>query len=637
MTLLKHAFCYLILSILLASCGSLPGPQTPGTQTEPPSLSSETEEEPGLINENPEDYLQQAQQTTGQARFELLTKAINILIRQKQFAAARQQIDLLSSEYPHPYLQPSIQILQARLALYQGQPREALKRLPMAQILPARQQIEVYQLRAKAFMAAGYPLEAAKTRVQMEPLLTDEFAQQLNHQAIWEALSRLPLSSLRQLSQAPLHPQLLGWIELAKIARSAQTDWQHLQENIFAWQSRYPEHPAARIFAQQLGIKQLELMQHPEHIAVLLPLTGQYASAAAAIRDGLISAYYQHPDKNLHPEISFLDTSHNASAIWNYYRKAVDMGADFIIGPFLKTAVNHLAQASRLEVPTLTLNYAQNQEKLTENMFQFGLLPEDEARQAADMAFRQGHKQAITLVPKGPWGERLFRAFSQRFTELGGQIVNRGTYTPGKNDFKHPIQRLLNIDQSIKRYRQLQRLLKTRLKFTPYRRQDVDMIFMAATPKDARQLKPQFKFHYAGDLPVYATSHAFSGKINPAIDRDLNELYYTDMPWMLTPDPAIKKIFKKYWPEEERLSRFYALGYDAYNLIPYLAQLKAKPYERFSGQTGNIYIDDKQRLHRELLWAQFIKGKPELIELTYVPEEAANDDAMDAKKSRSSP
>ena len=637
MTLLKHAFCYLILSILLASCGSLPGPQTPGTQTEPPSLSSETEEEPGLINENPEDYLQQAQQTTGQARFELLTKAINILIRQKQFTAARQQIDLLSSEYPHPYLQPSIQILQARLALYQGQPREALKRLPMAQILPTRQQIEVYQLRAKAFMTAGYPLEAAKTRVQMEPLLKDEFAQQLNHQAIWEALSRLPLSSLRQLSQAPLHPQLLGWIELAKIARSAQTDWQHLQENIFAWQSRYPEHPAARIFAQQLGIKQLELMQHPEHIAVLLPLTGQYASAAAAIRDGLISAYYQHPDKNLRPEISFLDTSHNASAIWNYYRKAVDMGADFIIGPFLKTAVNHLAQASRLEVPTLTLNYAQNQEKLTENMFQFGLLPEDEARQAADMAFRQGHKQAITLVPKGPWGERLFRAFSQRFTELGGQIVNSGTYTPGKNDFKHPIQRLLNIDQSIKRYRQLQRLLKTRLKFTPYRRQDVDMIFMAATPKDARQLKPQFKFHYAGDLPVYATSHAFSGKINPAIDRDLNELYYTDMPWMLTPNPAIKKIFKKYWPEEERLSRFYALGYDAYNLIPYLAQLKAKPYERFSGQTGNIYIDDKQRLHRELLWAQFIKGKPELIELTYVPEEAANDDAMDAKKSRPSP
>ncbi len=637
MTLLKHAFCYLILSILLASCGSLPGPQTPGTQTEPPSLSSETEEEPGLINENPEDYLQQAQQTTGQARFELLTKAINILIRQKQFTAARQQIDLLSSEYPHPYLQPSIQILQARLALYQGQPREALKRLPMAQILPTRQQIEVYQLRAKAFMAAGYPLEAAKTRVQMEPLLKDEFAQQLNHQAIWEALSRLPLSSLRQLSQAPLHPQLLGWIELAKIARSAQTDWQHLQENIFAWQSRYPEHPAARIFAQQLGIKQLELMQHPEHIAVLLPLTGQYASAAAAIRDGLISAYYQHPDKNLRPEISFLDTSHNASAIWNYYRKAVDMGADFIIGPFLKTAVNHLAQASRLEVPSLTLNYAQNQEKLTENMFQFGLLPEDEARQAADMAFRQGHKQAITLVPKGPWGERLFRAFSQRFTELGGQIVNSGTYTPGKNDFKHPIQRLLNIDQSIKRYRQLQRLLKTRLKFTPYRRQDVDMIFMAATPKDARQLKPQFKFHYAGDLPVYATSHAFSGKINPAIDRDLNELYYTDMPWMLTPNPAIKKIFKKYWPEEERLSRFYALGYDAYNLIPYLAQLKAKPYERFSGQTGNIYIDDKQRLHRELLWAQFIKGKPELIELTYVPEEAANNDAMDAKKSRPSP
>ncbi len=632
MTLLRPLFYYTILAALLSACGSAPSTKT---TTQPPSSHYLKDDAPlGLPTEDPQTFLQQAQQSQGKERFTYWQQAINAFIHQQRFAEAHTQIQQLAQAFNADEYRIAVKILQARLSLKQGFPQEALKQLSMGAILPTAQQIEIYKLRANAFLAAGYPLEASKTRVQLESLLTDEFEQQLNQQATWEALSQLSLSSLRQLSHAPLHPTLRGWIELAKISRSAQTDWQHLQENILAWQQRYPKHPAAKVFARQLGIRQLSLIQRPSHIAVLLPLSGQYASAAAAIRNGLMSAYYLHPDTSLRPKITFLDTSNNAAAIWNYYRKAVELGADFIIGPFLKTAVNHLSQSSQLDVPTLTLNYAQNTEKLTNNMFQFGLLPEDEARQAADMAFRQGHHQAVSLVPEGQWGERLAQAFEQRFTELGGRIVNAQTYTPSKNDFKRPIQKLLNIDQSYARKRQLQRLLNTQLKFTPYRRQDVDMIFMAATARDARQLKPQFKFHYAGDLPVYATSHVFSGQIKKTIDRDLNDLYYTDMPWMLAPDTTLKTTFKTYWPEQQRLSRFYALGFDTYNLIPYLGQLKAKPYERFSGQTGDIYIDATQRLHRELLWAQFQRSKPTLIELNYMPEDVAENE-MDSQTSPS--
>jgi len=636
MTLLRQIFYYTILTALLSACGAVPSTKTSPQKHIQGGYLDSREQPSVLSDENPQEVLQQAQESQGQARFDFWQTAIEIFIRQKRLDDAQTQLDLLQAAFQDPQQHLAIQILQARLSLQQGQPQRALTLLPMSSILPKPQQIEVYKLRAEAFLAAGYPLESAKTRVQLETFLSDEFALQLNQQATWEALSKLPLSSLRQLSHAPLHPTLRGWIELAKISRSAQTDWQHLQENIFAWQQRYPQHPAAEVFARQLGIRQLELIQRPQHITILLPLTGQYASAAAAIRNGLMSAYYLYPDKNLRPKLTFLDTSNNAAAIWNYYRKAVELGADFIVGPFLKTAVNHLAQSSQLDVPTLTLNYAENAEKLTNNMFQFGLLPEDEARQAAEMAFRQGHRQAVSLTPDTHWGQRLAHAFSQRFNELGGKIVNAQTYVPGKNDFKRPIQKLLNIDQSYARKRQLQRLLRTRLKFIPYRRQDVDMIFMAATPQDARQLKPQFKFHYAGELPVYATSHVFSGQINKSIDRDLNEILYTDMPWMLAPEVALKKTFKKYWPEQQRLSRFYALGFDAYNLIPYLGQLKAKPYERFSGQTGDIYIDATQRLHRELLWAQFQRSKPALIELKYVPKDGAEKNEMDKQTSRSS-
>ena len=265
-------------------------------------------------------------------------------------------------------------------------------------------------------------------------------------------------------------------------------------------------------------------------------------------------------------------------------------------------------------MPTLSLNYAEQTTTATEKLFQFGLLPEDEARQAAEMAFLNGHRHTATLVPDGEWGQRLLIAFQQRFEELGGDIISSQTYTAGGSDFKHPIQRMLNLDDSEARRNRLQQLMRSELKFTPYRRQDVDMIFMAATPRDARLLKPQFKFHYAGELPVYATSHVFSGDIDREADRDIDDLFYCDMPWVLTDNP-LKQTLEKLWPGQKHFGRFFALGADAYNLIPYLSRLQANDWERFSGYTGNIYLDPQNRLHRELLWARFTKGIPRLLDV----------------------
>ena len=160
------------------------------------------------------------------------------------------------------------------------------------------------------------------------------------------------------------------------------------------------------------------------------------------------------------------------------------------------------------------------------------------------------------------------------------------------------------------------------------------MIFIAATPRDARQLKPQFKFHYAGELPVYATSHAYTGKLDKNADRDIDDLYYCDMPWILNPGNQIKQSLNRYWPEQERHSRLFALGVDAYNIIPFLGRLQAKSYERFSGQTGNIYLDPFKRLHRELLWAQFIRGVPTLIDLNTLPENIALETGLPKQQSQ---
>ena len=63
----------------------------------------------------------------------------------------------------------------------------------------------------------------------------------------------------------------------------------------------------------------------------------------------------------------------------------------------------------------------------------------------------------------------------------------------------------------------------------------MDMIFMAAFPTQARQIRPTLKFFDAGQVPVYAMSHLYDGKPLPTDGHDLDGVVFGDMPWILSP------------------------------------------------------------------------------------------------------
>ena len=157
-------------------------------------------------------------------------------------------------------------------------------------------------------------------------------------------------------------------------------------------------------------------------------------------------------------------------------------------------------------------------------------------------------------------------------------------------------------------------MLHENLKFEPRRRQDVDFIFLAAFPRQARLIRPQLKFHYAGNIPVYATSHIYSGKRNRHADRDMDDIIFEDIPWVLyTPNntPPLQKNIDQLWPEEsDQYTRLFAMGIDAYNLIPHLNHLKSYSYERYNGETGILSLDEYHRIFRQLSWARFRNGIP---------------------------
>jgi outer membrane PBP1 activator LpoA protein len=247
-------------------------------------------------------------------------------------------------------------------------------------------------------------------------------------------------------------------------------------------------------------------------------------------------------------------------------------------------------------------------------LFQFGLAPEDEAREVARRASQDGHRKAIALIPEGSWGERIYGAYFEEWQGLGGRVLEVGYYNAAETDHGAEISAALNLDSSKARHQQLVRLAGQTLEFEPRRRRDVDMIFILATPRQARLINPQLSFYRASRLPVYATSHVYTGRADSSLDADLENVAFCDMPWILNTADAgdyLQTSIEEYWPASAtRYGRFHALGIDAWRVIPYVDQLESSLMGAYQGVTGNLTLDSSRQIHRSLNWAQFQQGLP---------------------------
>jgi outer membrane PBP1 activator LpoA protein len=251
-------------------------------------------------------------------------------------------------------------------------------------------------------------------------------------------------------------------------------------------------------------------------------------------------------------------------------------------------------------------------------IYQLGLAPELEAGLAARRASQDGRHRALVVVPRGSWGERVYQEFSRAFTSQGGKVVGAEYYESRDSDFSTPLKRALHLGRSTSRESRLERTLGLTLEAEPRRRQDADMIFIGAFPRQARLLRPQLKFHRASKLPIYATSHVYSGVVDRGSDRDMDGIRFSDMPWLLESGArfsALKHDLQKSDPRAFKKSpRLYALGVDAFRLAPLIVHGAPPGTWYVGGATGMLSLEDNGTIHRDLQWAEFKSGKPSDIQ-----------------------
>ena len=507
------------------------------------------------------------------------------------------------------------QTLQAGGYFGIGKIYQSLLSLPeIDEIIDYRFKALALNIRSRGVLAIGKPMESAMLRMQISQYLKTPQEIEKNHDFIWDALNRITETTMLKALKEPQTVEVRGWLELNLIARRSNMLPVKMEPWIDQWYQRYGEHPAAPLYAINLLEESKRIFIQPTRIALMLPFSGRLEKVSHAIQNGFLYAYYQDPEQVADLEI--INASTDPIKFNLQYEQAIQNGADFIVGPISKDLIDLLQQREELQVPTLTLNYGTDETEATLNLYQFGLRPEDEAEQIADIALAQGKHHALVLVSDTDYGYRLQRAFSQRFESLGGQVVGNAAYPAKSDDFSAAIKTLLNLTTSEHRKTILQQVIKEQVQFDVRRRQDVDMIFIAANARQARSIKPQLEFHRAQDLPVYATSNISSSQSNPDDDRDLNEILFVDIPWMLNnQNNRDHQEISRLWPNEsKRFSRLFALGIDAYRMIPSLRRLMINPHESQPHNTGLLTVDRYGRVKRSLLMATYQKGRAKLLQ-----------------------
>ncbi|MDH5178489.1 MAG: penicillin-binding protein activator [Gammaproteobacteria bacterium] len=559
-----------------------------------------------------------AGQAPSNRRGELLMRAAAAMAKAELAPQARETLGAVILDKRNPHQVFLYNLSQSHLALAERRPADVFGYLAGPPPVNTKKLYvaEYFQLRADAYKMQGNRLETARELVKREQFLTLPKRIEDNQKAIWDALSTLTTRALQQLRTSPPPDVLSGWMHLVQIAKSYQLDPARLKQQVEAWRKLYPKHPVSNELIAGLSNRKVEDVAHPRHIALLLPFSGKFSRVAEAVRDGFLAAYYSYENRE-NQTVQIYDAGSDPEKVVEVYQRAVKDGAQFIVGPLDKDAVTRLANEAPLPVRTLALNYTQD-DASAQNLYQFGLLPEEEARQVAERTWLDGHVYAAVLVPEGPWGERVFNAFKERWEYMGGKIVEHQTYDSSKNDYSKPIKTLLDIDESQTRSHKLTTVLKQELKFQPRRRKDIDFIFLAAFPQQARALRPQLKFFHATEVPVYATSHIFTGNLNQEKDRDMDGMVFGDMPWVLaetTSHRSLRSDIESQISEAgNSFQRLYALGIDAFNIIGALTPLRQYSYERYDGETGSLSLDEKQRVRRQLTWVKFRSGHPRMVD-----------------------
>ncbi len=588
-------FCIVPLCALFTSCAmtGISGDDAEG----PAAASAEQAYSQGDFDRAAQEFWDLAEAHSGErAHFRL--RAAEAFRENGQMDAAAQSLEGIKLRRLSDEEKMRYNLLEAEVALAQNAPARALEHLNFADAeLPPPLRLRMLELRARAQAAGGDAFASARTRAALNRSLGGADRAQ-NETQLVATLQKLAPDALKQQA-ASLAPgdALQPWLNQAL----------HKNGQALPLVVLRPNQPVGTLRPDQNNDMQREGYRPAHMIGLLLPGDGALKAVSQAVRDGFLAAYFA--DKNpQRAQVRIYDSSGSAQDAATAYAKAVDDGADHIVGPLTRDAVSAVFAQGRLAVPVLALNQPEHGETPPPGSAAFGLAPDTEAAQAAEHMLERGLTRAVIVTATNDWAERAALAFRAQFESRNGQILSDSRVADKEVNFSTMLHQALADVTANKNAPMLPGAAAP--PSVAASENDVG-IFISMRPQQARLLLPQIKLAGYNGVPVFATSHIYAGDYNPGLDRDLDGVEFCDVPWLFDAAPGLPKhseIARVLDSARGAGSRLFAMGLDAYALLPYLDWMSQHHDSYVAGATGQLAEDNLGRIQRLLIWAQFNNG-----------------------------
>lgn len=312
----------------------------------------------------------------------------------------------------------------------------------------------------------------------------------------------------------------------------------------------------------------------PMRVAVLLPLSGNLATAAVPVRDGFLAGYYA--ERRRRPDITFQDTAGGVAAA---YGRAVAAGADFVVGPLGRDEVGRLF-GQRLDVPVLALN--RGSVPPPPGSASFSLAPEDDGIAAAEYLIARKAMRVLVLADGDDGMRRAIAAFREQYQQRGGTVVVELPVAPVPADMGAALATAAQSGGG------------------------VDAVFLAVRASQAVALAPQLAAAGLGGKLRVATSQLGAAPAKDTAGHALDGIAFPSDTWTMRDVPGLPSaataaslLASARGPAQ----RLFAFGHDAWLVVAYLDRLGGDPNASVPGATGRLRLDGFGNIVRTPAWS----------------------------------
>jgi outer membrane PBP1 activator LpoA protein len=665
----RFAVTSLLLSpLLLVGCTSTPKKAvSPSTSVKSPVERPVTQEEI-----TPEHKLVEAKKAwletrNKEQRDTLLLEAAELYIANQKPLLAQQVLYEVKQDGVSTANQPAYALLMAKV--YVNSPDASSQTLlTLLETVPDQSQfaVEKAHLQTQLFIREGNYGAAANSLLKTD--LTDE----QKVEQVWAWVTSMSLSSLDDESSQ--YPALSPFVSLRKLTQEYRSNPEQLAANLRNFKRVYAGHSLGKAFPKNVNSATQLSRPSIDSIAVLLPLSGRLGATGNTIKNGIMAAYYQSIEDNQSerdlPQLSFVDTTNKdvegiVSAIGE---------AKFVIGPLLKDNVERIVPALPTGVNVLALNRFDNfqqamgeldrtiellaQQETSESAAAgslseqksampplsaerglsektsveqpiaanfFGLAPEDEAKQLAELIFNKGFRAPIVIAEQSSLYMRMDDTFKAHWETLSKAEGKRRTNITSvtfndSNSLREGITSALDVAQSNERINQIEYMTNDEVYNMPRSRRDIDAIIAFASPQDTELLNPIIEASLnpldGQPIPVYASSRSMDYDSGKNQWRDLKNIHFIDMPWLMPQHKwqgLAQTVDQAFAAQSTMQKRLFAFGYDAYELLPQLGILNTLQYLNHDGLTGSLSLNENGEVERQQPRAIIRNEKVEIL------------------------